>query len=351
MLLSIYYDEGTITLLACRDDRPPLFSSLSLGLESPPSFNGDLLDFCRSDYCLRGMFSAGKEVLSWAKAPTIVVSNDITQIEKGLGVKTLSLEDSLHNLDFPFLWFGLGGIYSPFSKYPISCWEDFYDAHQEVINSWGLAEYGGNRFLFPSYTPLGKESLNLEESFQWLLVHLWRNGAEEVTWPDVVESIVFGGRFLSLPISLEDRLLPVLEAAPPDRFVEYFFDTNNLLPALGALAVTDPALYQQALRDLPFLRAASVFHSPGETLVEFDFGWGEISRASFPREDLAVLPLSSRDSAFLATRLANGRILPPLEVHGGESGLIFDTRTKDTLPSSSEEILNWRHKLSLRKEF
>lgn len=324
MLLSIFYDAGRIFALGAEAGQPLVTRSLCLGLDAPPHFNKIL-----GDYILQEFPSI---------SPSSVLVADLP---------------ALQNLDFPYVWFGLSGIYSSLGDLPIVGWEEVCAWLGKELDFWHLTDYVGNRYLYPAYTPSDPLSWGQEETFFWLLFRFWRQklAGKLAGWPESLKSLVFSSRFLSLDLPLGQKVFPLLEAVPEQGLVEVFLDVGNYLPCLGMLASVNRDLYQESLEKLALIRAAAVFRSSGPIVVEIDFGASQSGQARVSKSSLEVFPLSTHDVAQLAVRLADGRLVPPFEVRGGEVGLIVDGRSSQLILRNKSQANAWRKKLNSGRVF
>lgn len=322
MLLSIFYDAGRIFALGAEAGQPLMTRSLCLGLDAPLRFNKIL-----GEYILQEFPSI---------SPSSVLVADFA---------------ALQNLDFPYVWFGLPGIYSSLGNLPIASWEEVFSWLEKEWDFWNLTNYVGNRYLYPAYTPSDPLSWGQEETFFWLLFRFWRQKlAGKLTgWPESLKSLVFSSRFLGLDLPLGQKIFPLLEAAPEQGLVEVFLDVGNYLPCLGMLANVNRDLYQESLEKLALIRAAAVFRALGPLVVEIDFGARLSGQTRISKNGLEVFPLSTHDVAQLAVRLADGRLVPPFEVRGGELGLIVDGRSSQLFSRKKEQANVWRRRLSQRR--
>ncbi len=322
MLLSIFYDAGRIFALGAEAGQPLMTRSLSLGLDDPPHFNKIL-----GEYILHEFPSIPPSSVLVAELP------------------------ALQNLDFPYVWFGLPGIYSSLGNLPIAGWDEIFSWLEKEWDFWNLTNYVGNRYLYPAYTPGDPLSWGQEETFFYLLFRFWRQKlAGKLTgWPESLKSLVFSSSFLGLEIPMGQKIFPLLEAAPEQGLVEVFLDVGNYLPCLGMLAGVNRDLYQESLEKLALIRAATVFRSPGPLVVEIDFGASQGGQTRISKSGLEVFPLSTQDVAQLAVRLADGKTTPPFEVRGGELGLIVDGRSSQPDLRNKEQANVWRRKLSQRR--
>lgn len=324
MLLSIFYDAGRIFALGAEAGQPLLTRSLSLGLDTPPHFNKIL-----QEYILREFPAVSPSSLLIADLP------------------------AMQNLDFPYVWFGLPGIYSSLGNLPITGWEEVFSWLEREWDFWNLTNYVGNRYLYPAYTPSDALSWGQEETFFWLLFRFWRQKlvGKLASWPESLKSLVFSSSFLGLEIPMGQKVFPLLEAAPEQGLVEVFLDVGNYLPCLGMLASVNRDLYQESLEKLALIRAAAVFRSSGPIVAEIDFGANQSGQARVSKSSLEVFPLSTHDVAQLAVRLADGRLVPPFEVRGGEVGLIVDGRSSQPDLRNKSQANAWRKKLNYGRVF
>lgn len=322
MLLSIFYDAGMIFALGAEAGQPLMTRSLCLGLDAPPHLNRILWD-----YILREFPSV---------KPSSVLVADLP---------------ALQNLDFPYVWFGLSGIYSSLGNLPITGWEEVFSWLEKELDFWNLTNYVGNRYLYSAYTPSDSLSWGQEETFFWLLFRFWRQKLTDSLsgWPESLKSLVFSSRFLGFDLPLGQKVFPLLEAAPEQGLVEVFLDVGNYLPCLGMLASVDRDLYQESLEKLALIRAAAVFRSPGPLVAEIDFGASQSGQTRISKSNLEVFPLSTHDAAKLAVRLADGRLVPSCEVRGGELGLIVDGRSSQQYLRNKDQANAWKRKLSQRR--
>ena len=113
-------------------------------------------------------------------------------------------------------------------------------------------------------------------------------------------------------------------------------DTHQLIPALALLAQFEGELAERILKKTPLLPLGSVFSPHGRVRLRLDLGLGQPLTLELEEGELVCLPLGKGRRT--EVEFESDRNKGSFEAHGGEVGLVIDTRLRPlALPSTRHE--------------
>jgi len=248
-------------------------------------------------------------------------------------------------------------------------------ADEERISRWlsmeipeeDLRDYIQQKALYPESIPMCGEALDIEQAIarsvlEFGMKRLRRKSPE---FSGEFEPILAGGSFFSLLPTDAQRLLLVLDGLQPRGISTIIYDTNDLLPALGAAAEIKSVLPVQALESSAFRNLGTVIctESPARggtpvLNVRLELENESEMRTVIRQGSLTVLPLKNGQKAVIHLEpLRQTRIEPgsdggvsSFKIIGGSCGAVIDTRGRPIeLPADPtqrrERLKNWRKAL------
>ncbi len=244
------------------------------------------------------------------------------------------------------------------------------------ISAEDLFDYIHNRSLYPNSLPATPEEMAIDQALTREILRralfLARRGfpaeasrptADMLPW---FEPIVATGNLLSQSNLRGQNLLTLLDGVQPGGVTTVVIDQNNLSPALGAAAASNPILTVQVLESGTFLNVGTVIAPVGRARPGTP-----VLRARLVYEDSSEVKAEVNQGAIEVMKLQPGRSarlhLQPLQRHdigmggpgrggslkvvGGALGIVLDGRGRPLrLPVDAEErfetLNQWNWSLS-----
>jgi hypothetical protein len=198
------------------------------------------------------------------------------------------------------------------------------------INLSEVQNFFANKEIYPQIVPTTERAHKLEQAAARVRVQGIGDRVE------LEDYIVASGGVLSKAPSPSQAILMLLDSLQPEGLLKIYLDTQQLLPALGTLAVYQEENAQAILDQEPLDFLGTTFSAANDIILQIDLGLSEPQELEVKQRNLAVFPLDEGQVATVKfeTKSQKGEF----EAQGGPCGLIIDARGRPLeLPSTEGE--------------
>ena len=236
------------------------------------------------------------------------------------------------------------------------------------IDMGDLLDYLNQKQAYPGLIPMHDEALAIEQS---LARYILQNLSQGLKGDDIVrkrpcDPVIISGRSLTLSTDISATMLTLLNGLQPCGMTSFLFDTNDIIPSLGAIAQVNSILPVQALESRLMPASGPVICPVSRAKLGVD-----IATISIEFKDARKLQFTIKQGSLVRLPVQNGQnvqgkidsigktVIDPytkqkqveLNLTGGLFGVIVDARPRplkisSTPPERIEQLKAWKEALN-----
>jgi len=230
-----------------------------------------------------------------------------------------------------------------------------------------LRDYLYQKLAYPGLVPMHDEALAIEQS---LSRHLLQNLSQDLTRDDITckrpcDPVIVSGRSLTQSTDISATMLTLLNGLQPCGITSFLFDSNDIIPSLGAIAQVNSILPVQVIEN-------GLMPASGPVICPVSYAklGSDIATISLEYKDARKLQFSIKQGTIIRLPVQNGQsvrmkietigktVIDPFvkrkqvehNLTGGLFGIIVDARPRplkiSNIPSERiEQLKAWKDAL------